>query len=323
MKRVGCAGILVKDTFCGPLPALPRAGELVSVPAMPVMAGGCAANVALDLAKQGIGVDLAGCVGNDSAADALLKAIEAGGVNCQRIRRRTEYPTSETVILLVAGEDRRYLHSFGANRAFGIADLPHDWVASLAVFYLGGLFAMPAIDDHELLDLLRFCRGEGVVTVLDVVVPSGFRATAALRSLLPHMDWFLPNETEAEVFTGEHDPQAALARLHDWGAANTRIIVTCGSSGALAAGGGQFWRCGAYRWPAVDPSGAGDAFASGVIVGILHGWEMPQILRYASIVGASATRAVGTTAGVFTFSEARDWMERDPVPVTSRSRESR
>ena len=43
----------------------------------------------------------------------------------------TEYPTSETVILLVEGEDRRYLHSFGANRAFKVSDINRDWVAAL------------------------------------------------------------------------------------------------------------------------------------------------------------------------------------------------
>ena len=67
MAKIGCAGILVKDTFCGPLPALPRPGELVSVDAMRTKVGGCAANVAIDLRKQDLTVDLVGCLGRDAA----------------------------------------------------------------------------------------------------------------------------------------------------------------------------------------------------------------------------------------------------------------
>lgn len=61
MADVGCAGILVADTFCGPMKALPREGQLLAVAAMPSHAGGCAANVAIDLAKQAIVADVVGC----------------------------------------------------------------------------------------------------------------------------------------------------------------------------------------------------------------------------------------------------------------------
>jgi len=42
----------------------------------------------------------------------------AAGVGCERVVAVSEYPTSRTVILLVEGEDRRYVHVFGANRAY-------------------------------------------------------------------------------------------------------------------------------------------------------------------------------------------------------------
>ena len=46
-RVVGCAGILVADTICGPLPEMPAEGSLVAVDDMPVKVGGCAANVAI------------------------------------------------------------------------------------------------------------------------------------------------------------------------------------------------------------------------------------------------------------------------------------
>src|SRR6516225_4988667 len=112
MAQVGCAGILVKDTFCGPVSALPRPGELIAVDAIITRAGGCAANVAIDLRKQSVAVDLVGCIGRDPAGDAVIQQLQAAQVDCKQIIYTTEYPTSETVILLVQGEDRRYLHTF-------------------------------------------------------------------------------------------------------------------------------------------------------------------------------------------------------------------
>jgi len=60
----------------------------------------------------------------------------------------------------------------------------------------------------------------------------------------------------------------------------------------------------AFVTPVVDPSGAGDAFAAGVIVGVLEKWEMARTLRFASAIGASACMALGCSAGVFTRPQA-------------------
>ena len=112
---------------------------------MPSKAGGCAANVAIDLAKQGMAAEVCGCVGADASAEVLLQSMQAAGVGCPQVQRLDSHPTSKTVILLVEGQDRRYIHVFGANAAFEVRQIPRDWIDGLKVFYLGGLFAMPAM----------------------------------------------------------------------------------------------------------------------------------------------------------------------------------
>jgi sugar/nucleoside kinase (ribokinase family) len=54
----------------------------------------------------------------------------------------------------------------------------------------------------------------------------------------------------------------------------------------------------------VEPSGAGDAFAAGLIAALLEGRELERAVRFASIVGASACTALGCWAGVLTRAEA-------------------
>lgn len=315
MKRIGCGGILVKDTFCGPFPGLPRPGELVTVDAIKTKAGGCAANVAIDLCKQDLPVDLVGCLGQDAAGETLVKALRTAGVNCDRLIYTPDYPTSETIILLVKGEDRRYIHTFGANQEFSVYHLDGNWLAGLDLFYLGGLFAMPGIQLDELLTLLHFCREHEVVTVVDVVLPKGFVYAPEVQDLLPYIDWFLPNDAEAAALTGRNDPWEAMQVLRSWGAKG--LVITLGEHGSLGVQGDECWRCAAYPWQTVDPSGAGDAFASGLITGIAKGWDFPRMLKYATALGASATRAIGTTDGVLTASETERLINQQPLAMSA------
>jgi sugar/nucleoside kinase (ribokinase family) len=310
---VGCAGVLVADNLCGPIAALPRPGQLLTVDDIPAKAGGCAANVALDLARQKVAASVVGCVGRDAAAQVPLAALREHGVDCDGVIRVDGAATSKTIVLLVSGEDRRYIHSFGANAALTVAHIRREWLERLRVFYLGGLFLLPGLATDELVDLLGFCRRSGVVTVVTVAAPQPFERRGELAALLPMIDYFLPNDDEARLFTGNDDPLDQAAALQAAGA--TTAIVTCGVRGAVAARGRERWRCGAYRMPIVDPSGCGDAFAAGVVSGVVRGWHMPRLLRYASALGASAVRAVGTTDGVFRADEAEAFVAEHPLEV--------
>lgn len=311
--QVACAGILVADTFCGPMDRLPDAGELLALADMPTGTGGCAANVAIDLARQNIPVKLFGCVGSDTTGDILLTDLQRRGIDCDLVRRHTSLPTSKTVILLVKGEDRRYIHSFGANAGFGVGDIDRASLKGLKVFYLGGLCALPALDIQALTELLQHCRAVGITTVVDVVAPRSGAVMVGIAPLLPHVDYFVPNDDEARCLTGCDDP-AVQARVLMKAGVHT-VIITRGVAGAFAARGGTSWRAGAHALKGIDPSGSGDAFCSGIIAGILNHWDMPRMLQYASALGASATRQVGTTAGVFSTAEAQDFIAGNPLPV--------
>jgi sugar/nucleoside kinase (ribokinase family) len=302
MADVGCAGILVADTFCGPMASLPHVGQLVAVEPFRRSAGGCAANVAIDLAKQGVSVDIAGCLGRDDAGETVLAELQSFGIGCDRVSYIDDTPTSETVILLVAGEDRRFVHNFGANARLSVQHIDRSWMRGLRVFYVGGLFALPAIDIQALANLLEDCRIHGVITVIDVVIPQAFESFDGLKQLLEHTDYFLPNDDEARIITGECSPLDQLLALNRLGAQCTTI--TRGGDGVLAARGDNHWELAAYPAEAIDSSGAGDAFCSGMITGIVRDWDMPRMLRYASVLGATATQALGTTAGVVDCPEA-------------------
>jgi sugar/nucleoside kinase (ribokinase family) len=313
MFEIGCAGILVADTICGPLEHLPEEGQLLAIDALPATAGGCAANVAINLSKQGIAAAVAGRVGTDPSAQVVLNELRKFGANTDCIRSSETAPTSQTIILLVKGQDRRFIHVFGANKEFSINQLDREWLARLKVFYLGGLFVLPGIEMDALREALRFCQENGVVTVLDVVIPHHQQGMNGLEQVLPYVDYFMPNDDEAKLLTRLDDPleQARVFQAHG---ART-IIITQGEKGTLALRGNEVWRTDAFPVDTLDPSGGGDAFSAGIITGIVRGWEMPKMLNYGAVLGASSTLGLGTTTGVFTATQAEAFLQAHQLTI--------
>ena len=265
---VVCAGVLVADLFIPPLARLPVAGELLATQDFLADSGGCAANTATALAKLGVRAVVAGKVGNDLFGDFIIRDLRHKSVDISGISRSTNYATSKTVILPVTGEDRRYIHTFGANADFAASDLDLLLSKRPRVFYLGGYLTLPALRSNELCALLQLA----------------------------------PNDDEAGRLTGESDTQRQARQLLRFGC--DTVVITMGERGALLMNRHEIITMPAFVTSVVDPSGAGDAFAAGVIVGVLEKWEMAQTLRFASAIGASACMALGCNAGVFTRPQA-------------------
>jgi sugar/nucleoside kinase (ribokinase family) len=306
--HVGCAGILVSDTICGPLEALPKEGELLAVDTLPVTVGGCASNVACDLGRQGLHVEVVGCIGRDADGQVVIDALQRDGVHCDRIIYSDRLPTSQTIVLLVKGQDRRFIHLFGANAAFRVEDIDRDWIRSLDMFYVGGLFVLPGIDMDKLADLLKFCREHDTRTVVDVIAPRGAEKSTfdGLRLILPYADYFLPNDDEAAAITGSDDIGEQIATFRSWGA--DTVVITQGARGLTAGNADGVMHLPPFQVEAIDPTGGGDAFAAGFMTGLLWGYPLAEALRYGSALGASATLGLGTTTSVFTPDQAKAFL---------------
>lgn len=305
--EVVCAGVLVADTFVPPLPRLPVAGELMATGDFWHDSGGCAANTATALRKLDVQSGVVGKVGIDAGGDFVAQDLRAKGVDTTGLRRSKTLGTSETVILPVSGDDRRYIHTFGANADFRVEDVSREQVAGAKIFYVGGYLILPGFDPGALRELLAFARGRGVKTVLDVAVTEGGGGWEALEAVLAEVDFFTPNDHEAHLLTGEVEPRVQAARLLAAGCGTA--IITRGEKGAMAARAGQVLELPAFSLPMVDGSGAGDAFAAGLIAGLLRDWELGECLRLASAVGASACTKLGCTPGVFTQAEAENFLK--------------
>ncbi len=310
-----CVGILVADMFAPPLPRLPYAGELLRVDDMLLSTGGCAANTGADLVKLGASAAVVGMVGNDVFADFISRDLAAKGLDVSGLRNSATSPTSRTIILPVIGEDRRYIHMVGANAELAPSDVNLDLVARARVLYVGGYQLFPGFDPASLVRLFQFARQRSIKTVLDVAGVQAEKGMAPFEQVLPYTDVFLPNNDEAGLITGESDPLRQAQRCVECGAGT--VVITLGADGVVARTPGRTLRAGILQVEVVDPSGAGDAFDAGFIVGLLEGWDLERTIGFASAVGASACTKLGTTAGVFTRAEAMAFLAEHPLAIKS------
>jgi sugar/nucleoside kinase (ribokinase family) len=308
-----CAGIVVADHVCTPISHLPAAGELVMADSMLLTIGGCAANAAVDLTKMSVKASVVGRVGNDIFGRIVADLLREAGVDVSLVRHSDAAQTSQTMIVNVAGQDRRFIHIFGANAEFSAQDIPLDRVAKYRVLYLGGYLLMENVRAEELAKVFAAARASGASTVLDVVTPGKRDYIPQLKSLLPHVDVFLPNNHEAELITGEKDPVKQAEAFQRLGAKTT--VITMGGDGSVLVSDKVRLRAGAYSVPFVDGSGGGDAFDAGYIYGLLNKMDTEDCLRVASALGASCVRAIGTTPGVFTRAECEAFMKEHKLKI--------
>ena len=165
---------------------LPAAGELVATDDFLVAPGGCAANSAIALRRLGVPVAVCGRVGDDLFGEMVIRDLRGRGIDTGAVTVAEATGTSKTVIVPVRGEDRRYIHTFGANAAFTARDIPAGLLEDAEVIYVGGYLILPGLRRTS------WCRasqrrGQAARIVLDVAVSlrSPGSARGAARAPFP------------------------------------------------------------------------------------------------------------------------------------------
>jgi sugar/nucleoside kinase (ribokinase family) len=239
--------------------------------------------------------------------------LQEAQVDVSALKKTADADTSQTLIVNVAGQDRRFIHTFGANAGFRADDIPKAQLSKCKVLYVGGFLLMKELRAADLAPVFAETRRHGGKTVLDVVTPPNVDYLTELEQILPHVDLFHANTDEARIMLGESDPLRQAQQLHRLGAKTA--VITMGGDGSVLVNADVQLRAGAYPIEFVDGSGGGDAFDAGFIYGMLHGMTTEDCLRYASALGASCVRAIGTTPGVFRRDECVAFLSKHALRI--------
>lgn len=292
---VVCLGILVADAIARPVDDLPARGSLGLVEELSLRGGGCALNTASVLAGLGLEVGVAGKVGADSLGDFLLGLLDERGLDRRGVVVDPGVATSASAVLVDSSGERTFLHLPGASATLRAEELDRSYLFSGRALHLAGALVMRELDGEPAAAILAEARKLGLLTSLDTVHDATGGWARALPCF-PHADVVTPSLAEAQALSGRDEPAAAAALLHEQGAA--AVAITLGERGSYVSGPGFEGIVEPFAVEAVDGTGSGDAFAAGILHGILAGWPLERSARFANALGALATTAVGATEGV-------------------------
>jgi sugar/nucleoside kinase (ribokinase family) len=161
--------------------------------------------------------------------------------------------------------------------------------------------------------LLQRAQAAGLHTNLEMVSLAPDRTAEVARPCLPCLDSIVINELEAGALTGIEAAAPTADGPADWPAleamalglveqgVSVLAVVHFPAGCVAAAPGGRTWRQGSVRLPREQvrsTTGAGDAFAAGVILGLHEGWPVERCLRLAVASAAASVRSPNTSDGI-------------------------
>lgn len=289
-------GNVTLDIICRTVDEVPRY-ESISFDQVAISPGGCGSNVAMGLSSLGVPTSLVARCGDDNAAIIIERYWHDAGLDLRYLRKVAGVPTGTSVGLVDSNFQPRFIHTSGANAKLSIEDLDvqNYKVDGARVLHIAGYFVLPGILDPKMAEKLAEARQLGILTSLDVVHSPRMKSPGSLWPCLPHLDIFLCNAREGWELTGEEQPKAIAQALHKRGA-NT-VIIKLGSEGCWLDSDSFQGQLVAPKVKVVDTTGAGDAFAAGLLSSLIKGDSLDNACRMANQAAAKIVGSLGTLAG--------------------------
>ncbi len=283
------AGSINVDLIVG-VSRLPGAGETVLGDRFVQQNGGKSANQAVAASKVGAAVSMLGAVGDDDLGRSALAGLEEAGVDVSSCRIVAGEHTGLALIVVDDRGENQIAVAPGANGRLDAAIVELE-VAQLrcapdAVCLLGF-----EVGDDAVLATARWASAAGLRIILNPAP-----ARPILDDLYALAPILTPNETEAELLTGESDPTAAARVLSERSGAP--VVVTLGADGAVLWWAGRAEHLPATPVDPIDTTGAGDALNGILAAELAAGATLREALRWAMVGAALKTTKAGAQAGL-------------------------
>ncbi|HEY0375273.1 MAG TPA: PfkB family carbohydrate kinase [Amnibacterium sp.] len=250
--------------------------------------GGSAANTACWIAAAGVAATVVATVHHeDLARHAAL--LEHAGVVPELTG--ADEPTG-TIVVLSDGAERTMLTSRGANRLTGPDAVRPELLGSHTLLHLTGHVVTGPDRDEGWRALFGLAARLGVPVSVDpgsvgLLADYGPRR---FRNLVAGCELLLPGREEAEILTGESDPERAARALAEH---HRTVVVKCGAEGAVTVSDGRLIMTPAAPSQPVDVTGAGDAFAGSLLASLARGVPPVEALESAAKRAAEAIGILG------------------------------
>jgi ribokinase len=267
----------------------PKPGETIFGQKFDLGFGGKGANQAVAARLCGAEVFMIARVGDDLFGPATIKNFETLGIDASQVRQVPGLSSGVAPIFVDPAGQNRIIVVKGANDALKPADVEEAAGVLKSADCIVLQFEIPL---ETVYYTVKFARANNIRCILN---PAPAQAVQA--SQISDLEYFVPNETEAEAITGapvrdlDSAKQAAQKLLSS---GIRRILITLGANGALLAGPEGMEHVPAFKVNSVDSTGAGDAFIGSFATFLGEGLSERDAVKRANLYAGLSTTGVGT-----------------------------
>ncbi len=272
----------------------PKPGETIFGQKFDLGFGGKGANQAVAARLCGAEVFMVARVGSDLFGPATIENFRKQGIDPTHVRQVEGFSSGVAPIFVDPSGQNRILVVKGANDALKPADVDAaaDMLKSVDCIVLQ--FEIPVETVYYTVD---FARRNSIRCILNPA-PAQSVEMEALKDL----DYFVPNESEAETITGSpvktvEDAKKCAERLVAGGI--RRVIITLGANGSLLATREGYEHVPPFLVKSIDSTGAGDAFIGSFAVFLGEGIPEREAVRRANLYAGLSTTGIGTQKSFF------------------------
>ena len=267
----------------------PKPGETIFGDSFDLGFGGKGANQAVASRLCGADVFMVARVGTDLFGPATIDNFKKQGIDATHVKRIEGVSSGVAPIFVEPSGQNRIFVVKGANDRLTPADV--DAAADLlkTVDCIVLQFEIPL---ETVYYCVRFARTNGIRCIVNPAPAQPVDLTP-----LDGLDYFVPNESEAETIAGipvrtVDDAKRVAEKLLSGGV--KRVILTLGANGSLLAGREGMEHLPAFPVKSIDSTGAGDAFIGSFAVFLGEGLPEREAVRRANLYAGLSTTGVGT-----------------------------
>ena len=284
----------------------PKPGETIFGQKFDLGFGGKGANQAVAARLCGADVFMVARVGSDLFGPATIQNFNKQGIDTTHVRQVDGLSSGVAPIFVEPDGQNRILVVKGANDALKPADVDAADETLKTVDCIVLQFEIPI---ETVYYTVEFARKQGIRCILNPA-PAQPVDLGSLKDL----DYFVPNESEAETISeipikNLEGAQTCAQKLLRSGI--RRVIITLGANGSLLAAHDGSEHVPPYAVNTIDSTGAGDAFIGSFAVFLAEGIPEKEAVRRANLYAGLSTSGVGTQKSF--YSRARfdaEWSER-------------
>ncbi len=288
MSDISVLGIFVADiSFSGT--KIPAIGETILGDKYNIGPGGKGCNQAIAIARLGGRVDFISKIGKDAYGELALNTLKKNEIKTENIIQDANLQTGVAGILIDKKSGKNAINVIvGAPTTLKINEISKQInIIKDSKIFLTQLEVPKDVTLH----CLKIAKENGCITILNPAP-----ASEITKEFYSNIDYFTPNETEAEFYTGikitsEKEAKLAAHKLISFGI--KKVIITLGEKGLFYSDGQDEIYLKANSVKTVDTTGAGDAFNGGLAFGLSKGKSIKECLELANKVAGISTTKLG------------------------------